>query len=360
MIFNSKVKKVIDSHMHIYEAIDNDGNLFLNSFDKYVRDNGFSAINVNALPSHDERSTCNNILVAFCKLAGENVYAHGGLVYDSFPAKNPAPRGMDARSQYLELMDIGFDGMKIFETKPTTYKKIGIELCDEFYEPFFSEAEKDKTHLLVHANDPEDFWDKNPSQWLKDVGWWYGDGTYATNEEVYSHIEKILERHPSLTVTFAHFFFLSCFPERLKGYFEKYKNMCVDLTPGGEMYLAFEANKEYYKQFFKTYSDRILYGTDCSFPCEYDVMESLAERVYRYICTPDTLDAFYSDNIITGLDLPIEHAEKILHGNFIRRVGESPRPINKTALKKYIEKYRHLISDKQMLDAIDMCSKKLL
>jgi len=54
-----------------------------------------------------------------------------------------------------------------------------------------------------------------------------------------------------------------------------------------------------------------------------------------------------------GLGLDDVKADKILCGNFVRRVSETPREINRSALVRYIEKYRHLIQDeitKQMID----------
>ena len=88
------------------------------------------------------------------------------------------------------------------------------------------------------------------SQDLIDRGWFYGDGTYASNEEVYRQINRVLEKHPNLCVNFAHFFFYSCYPEKLEEIFNRYPNVGVDLTPGGEMYFGFDDNREYYLKFF--------------------------------------------------------------------------------------------------------------
>ena len=45
--------------------------------------------------------------------------------------------------------------------------------------------------------------------------------------------------------------------------------------------------------------------------------------------------------------------EKILGGNFLRRVSETPKPINQEALKAYTAKYRHLIRDERVRALID-------
>ena len=259
-------EKVIDSHLHI-EAWENDeGDSFIDYFEQYRKKVGLSAINIASLPS-GERNVSNNIMIAFYKLAHKNAFAHGGLIYPEYPAPDKMPEGMDFVTQYRELMEIGFDGMKMLEGKPSLHKLVGKDLSCELYDDYFSELEKDGTHLIFHVNDPEEYWDRSKvSQNTIDLGWFYGDGTYASNEEVYNQINRVLAKHPNLCVNFAHFFFYSYNPHKLEEIFEKYPNVGVDITPGGEMYLAFDQNREYYINFFTKYSERIQLGTDSTFP----------------------------------------------------------------------------------------------
>jgi hypothetical protein len=52
--------------------------------------------------------------------------------------------------------------------------------------------------------------------------------------------------------------------------------------------------------------------------------------------------------------------QKICSDNLLKKLGTKPREINKDALKKYIEKYRHLIVDKELVKYIDeLCEKYL-
>ena len=53
-----------------------------------------------------------------------------------------------------------------------------------------------------------------------------------------------------LNLCLAHFFFCSENPEKLEEMLEKYPNLCVDITPGGEMYIGFDKRREYFKDFF--------------------------------------------------------------------------------------------------------------
>ena len=340
-----KIKeKVIDSHVHIMAWEDKDGTPFEQCFDEMMETMGITAVNVAALPAGKDRNVRNNIMLAFYKLANKGAFAHGGLIYPEYPAPAIMPEGMDFVTQYKELMEIGFDGMKMLEGKPTLHKRVGHDLSDDLFDPYFAQLEKDGTHLIFHVNDPEEFWSPDADQWIKDAGWYYGDGGYASNEEVYRQMERILAKHPNLCVNFAHFFFYSKRPEKLIELFQAYPNMGVDVTPGGEMYLAFDDNREYYTDFFNKYSDRIQYGTDCYCPNTKESYRWLTDRVYRYFATDEQFKGF-ADRIHTGMKLPKETLENIFYKNFERTVGKEPRKINKAALMAYIEKYRHLMSD---------------
>lgn len=358
MSFKKMNEKVIDSHLHIFELEDKDGNSFIDGFNEYIEKMGVSAVNIASLPSGKDRDVSNNIMLAFYKIANPKAFAHGGLVYNQYPVPDVMPKGMDFVTQYKELMEIGFDGMKMLEGKPTLHKRVGRDLSDDLFDSFFAEMEKNGTHLIFHVNDPEEFWDKNADQWIKDAGWYYGDGGYASNEEVYRQIECILKKHPNLCVNFAHFFFYSKRPEKLIELFEKYPNMGVDITPGGEMYFAFDDKREYYMDFFIKYSERIQFGTDSCFPYGTESYSWLTDRVYRYIATDEEFKGF-GDRIHTGMKLPKKTLENILYKNFERTVGKEPKPINKAALKSYIEKYKHLIPQAK-LEKIEALSKKYL
>ena len=352
-------EKVIDSHLHI-EAWENEkGQSFLESFDEYVERMGIHAINIASLPSGKGRNVSNNIMIAFYKLTHKNAFAHGGLIYTEYPAPDKMPEGMDFVTQYKELMEIGFDGMKMLEGKPSLHKMVGKDLSCDLFDPFFAELEKDGTHLIFHVNDPEEFWsDEYATEEMINRGWSYADGTYATNEEVYNQINRVLEKHPNLCVNFAHFFFYSRFPEKLEELFSKCPNMGVDVTPGGEMYTAFDENPEYFKEFFIKYSERIQLGTDATFPWDAGAHSWLMDRVYRYLATDDSFMGFV-DRENKGMKLPKEALENILYKNFERTVGTTPKEINKEALKAYIEKYRHLMTQDEN-EKVDALCKKFL
>lgn len=345
-------RDVIDGHYHIFNWYDRDGNDFYETTKKYADSRNFKAVNLVASTCGAARDVSLNIMAAFYKLRYPETYIHGGLIYDTYPVPAVMPEGMDPLTQYQELMEIGFDGIKMIETKPDRAKLMERKISDELFEPFFAAMERDKTHVVWHSVDPETNWDITTIlPVFIQSGWFYGDGTYPTSEELYQQTFDVLKRHPELNVTFAHFFFLSRFPQRLEEMFEMYPNAGVDLTPGREMYQAFGENYEYFRDFFIRYSDRLLYGTDANDGKSLEYNNERSDTVFRFLTTDQELHVW--DYRFRGLGLDEETADRILCGNFLRRVSDKPKPINRTALKAYIEKYRHLIRNEQIRAKID-------
>jgi len=332
--------KVIDSHLHIYDWKDENGVDFFHCFEDYRREMGLAGLNLAALPSGYGSDVTSNLMCAIYKLINKETFAHAGLLYEKYPMSGSISADMDFVTQLNELEKIGFDGIKMIEGKPTIHRVIGKNLLNPHHDKFFAEAEKRGTHIIFHVNDPIEFW-------TQEGGDYYGDGTFAANDELYRQAYAILEAHPNLKVTFAHFFFKSENPEDLEELFSKYPNLCVDLTPGWEMYLSFYKRKEYFKEFFTKHSKRILLGTDAYYPRPTECSMWLVDRVYRFLSSPDVVKAV-ADRYESGLCIPNEAIEDIAHGNFERRVGETPKAINKDALKAYYAKYKHLMTEKDI------------
>lgn len=346
---------VIDLHYHIYGWENDSGADFYTTTREYCTRGGFRAININALPS-GTRDVSNNILAALYKHAHPRTYIHGGLTYPVYPVPETLPPDMDPVVQYRELMEIGFDGIKMLETKPTQMKILGRKVSDDLFAPFFRAVEADGTHMLWHVADPDFFWDRERiPQVCVDQGWFYGDGTYPTQEEVYRSALTVLERNPRLNVTFAHFFFLAEEPEKLEALFAQYPNVNVDLTPGVEMYGGFGKRPAYFREFFTRYADRIEFGTDGSDESGPEGSLSIAQTVLDFLTTRKEFDVWNYQ--FRGLELDRETVEQIVHGNFERRC--SLKKLNTEALGRYIEKYQHLIREPAMREKILQAAEKL-
>ena len=352
MIFE---KPVIDSHMHVHFYKNDQGEDFYQFFDRKQAEHGLKAINLCACPCVLEKNggswgVENNILAALYKLHNPTAYAYGGFFYPTIPAENTMPAGMELDTQYRELMDLGFDGIKMLETKAEEQKKFGLFVDDQRFEPFFAQCEGDGTHIVWHVADPDSFWDLDrihPRHLAK--GWYYGEGDYMSWQSIYDMVERVLERHPKLKVTFAHFFFWSPWPEKLEQLFAKYENVAIDITPGAEMYGFFLQQYDRYRQFFINYADRIFYGTDVVFPSS-KTNSLRSEQVYRFLTTDEEITLV--DIPTKGLALPDEASEKILYRNFEQLAGNEPKPIDRAKLRQYIEKYLPYIQNQDALPHI--------
>lgn len=347
-------RKVIDSHWHLYPWADEHGEDFYTVIDRYQKELGLTSLNLNSIPIYHDLGPAQNILCALYKLHNPTAYAYGGLVYTDKPVKFPQPEGFDMLTQYNELMEMGFDGIKMLETKPAEQKDYQVKINDPYFEEFFAACEKNETPMIWHVADPDTFWDINkiPERFIA-RGWFYGDGTYLSLEETYGQVYDVLERHPKLKATFAHFFFFSEHPEKLEELFKKYENLCIDVTPGGEMYDAFRENFDFYCDFFEKYSNRIFFGTDASFT-ENDLYEhyiNIVTQVYNFLATDKDVEIYTVK--CPAIKISEEARDNILYKNFERTTGATPKKVNKAAIKKYFEKYKHLITDEKLLGLIE-------
>ena len=334
------MRKIIDSHLHISKWGEPD---FISYFDEYCKKENIHAVNVCAIPSN-QSNVCNNIITAFYKLARPNAYIHGGIELIKIPIDN-MPKDMDAVTQYKELMEIGFDGIKMLEGKPTQHKRIGKNLNHPSLNALYKEIEKDGTHLLMHVNDPDEFWDLSKApDWAIKAGWTYTDGTYSSYEEIHNQTLKILEEHPNLSLTLAHFFFCGKEPEIIEGLFSHYPNFCVDLTPGGEMYVEFQRNYDYYKDFFNKYSDRLIFGMDRAYLEDVKYADWLFNVVTTFIGTDKAVLSF-DNKVLYGLGLSQDKIDNIFYKNFERRAGTKPKEIDKKKFMAYIEKYSFALTE---------------
>ena len=95
------------------------------------------------------------------------------------------------------------------------------------------------------------------------------------------------------------------------------------------------------------------------FPVYLEAGKWLCDREYRFLATNETLMSF-DDHSLTGIKISGEALQKIFSNNILKKFGYEPKPINKEALKRYIEKYKHLIIDKELAEYIEELSKKYL
>ena len=266
----------------------------------------------------------------------DQIYLFMGMDYSA------VARDVDHRLTYSlaqqvdRLIALGADGVKMINGKPNTRKASGIALDSVIYDDYFARLEERRLPILWHVNDPEEFWNPEEApEWAKGPGWLYDD-TFPSKESLYQECERALAKHPRLRVMFAHFYFLSDDLPRAAQLLERYPDIHLDLAPGIEMLYNFTKRPKEARDFFITYQDRIVFGTDFStngLLSRIWVMRNFLETDERFhVPTDDRL--FWPDHrsMIQGIALPAEVLKKIYAGNYERLVSASPRPLDKSAV----------------------------
>ena len=291
----------------------------------------------------------------------QRTFVFGGL--DISPLfMSPASCGAMFAEYAGTLSKMGCDGIKMIEGKPDMRKMLPIHPFDSpAYESYWMKLEQSGMPLVWHVNDPEEFWDpQRVPDWARAQGWFYGDGTFINNETQYAEVLHVLERHPKLKVVFAHFFFLSAQLQRLADLLERFPNMCVDLTPGIEMYHNFAGNLQATREFFLKYQERILFGTDIGAKALLSTPEMgielgesalRIELVRRFLETDggfrlDSAGGFLFgkfEGAFQGLGLPEDALRKIYGLNFERLAGRQPKAPDPQAIVAECERLESLI-----------------
>jgi len=313
-----------DCHVHVLDG----GLEALEDLARSQKDFGYDRSN---LLSVEGMGNCaqNALAIAF-KILSPDHYAFGSLHY-RFP--------YDFAGEAQALWDLGLDGIKMIENKPTERKLLGYRQDDGRYDGFYETLQALDIPVLAHVNDPRDFWDPDKApQWAVDAGYAYCDGTFVPFAEILEESVRMLEKWPKLRVCFAHLMFLSDDGPALRQLMERHPNMYLDITSGTEMYVNFSEDLPFWRRFFLDFSDRILYGTDnCDRPNEHEreIGRTINAMQKRFLTTADIFPLW--DSQIRGLDLPGEVLEKICAGNFSRFAGEKPRPLDKGKALRYLE-----------------------
>jgi len=309
---------------------------------------------VNLVSTPDMSAVNHNPAVVYYKwLHPASTYICGGLDHFSVQADLTQMSSAFA-NQVRALQAAGFDGLKLLESKPIARKIIDIPLDGPVYESMWAVMEKLAFPVVWHVADPEEFWDaeKCPA-WVKNSGWFYGDGTYPLKETLYKEVEAVVSRHPGLKVILAHFYFLSADLPRAAAFLDAHANVCFDLTPGSEMYFNFMANPEATRWFFHRYQDRLIFGSDSG--------ASAVEKPGQPLNRDETLGRTYFERCflekegplaipagvahwnrpgqeVHGLALEPELLQKIYCENFIRLFGRDPARLKISRAVEILEK----------------------
>ena len=264
----------------------------------------------------------------------------------------------DYLTQLKKGLEMGFEGLKVLESHPSVQKPLGFRMCDEQFDEAFKFAEETGVPVLMHVADPEESWDINTvDNYALTHGRFYGLPGFLTKEEFYEDVEKILEKHPNLKVIFAHFYFMSADFKRATAIFEKYPNVCFDLTPGKEMYENFGKDLDNWKVFFERFADRLYYGTDVNDTAAFNYHSTLYTLVSTALNSAEPF--VWGKYNCAGLGLSEDAKNKIMSENFIKLLGETPKPNNYEKIRQEITRLEGLgdvlsDTDRDNLETIKM------
>ncbi len=360
-------RKIIDGHFHLAQWFCGDED-YVTALRKYKRECGICAVNAVCLPNVESLfpgcDEVQNTLAAILKAEDTAAYACGGLFYPEYPARSPHAIAYDFKAQAEEIKKIGFDGVKLIESKPNVRKLLQLPLDSPAYEEFFSYIEQEQMPLVWHVGDPADFWDESKtSDEAKARGWFYGDGTFPARDGLYTEVLNVLKRHPRLRVIFPHCFFMSREPKRLEALLNEYESVYIDLTPGPEMYVDFTNNYAVWCDMFNKYYRKILFGTDLRNDTPEKMRKMLVGETVRFLSTADCFSAFSyfgMNSTIHGLGLEKDKLECILHKNFTDIFGNRPKKIDKTALAAYIKRQLpHISAGRTKTEIVAYMNEKL-
>lgn len=267
-------------------------------------------------------------------------YAFGALDYSAH-ARGERMAPDDLVRQLEAIRGAGFDGVKMWEGKPSLYVRLPDRLEGPLYAPFFARLESLAVPLLMHVADAPRLWDASRARKER---WIYTSPEYPTREALYAELERILDRHPRLRLIAAHFNFMWDELDAAARFLDAHPSVAFDLTPGVEGFVQLSENTEAARAFFLQYRDRLIYGSDMAAGPVVDPAMAFDGRkeagqawlVRAFLETdwdtplPPGIGAItnlFAGRRVRGIALPDDVLQQIYGRNFEAMVGAEPRAV---------------------------------
>jgi hypothetical protein len=320
-------RPILDGHVHVWANCD------VSALWETLTRTGAQRCNVLAIGDVQAAGTYNAAALRFKAAAEGRAYCFGGLDYATH-ARGEIMRPDELVQQVEQLWALGFDGVKMWEGKPSVYVSLPDRLEGAVYAPFFAWLEAHEFPLLLHIADAPRLWD------AARVGlerWLYVGAQYPTRQALYAELERILARHPRLRLIVAHLGFWWNELDEAARFLDAHPTTMFDLTPGVEGFVQLSENVAAARAFFLRYQDRLIYGTDIgagvavgattTFDGEREagqawLVRAFLETDWAVPLPPGvgTITNLFAGRHVCGLALPDEVLQKIYVENFERMV----------------------------------------
>ncbi len=299
---------------------------------------GLSGACIPSITLCDPADLASNPLALYAKtLAPGRIWALCGMRWDRALDKN-----IDMAAQARALLALGFDGVKMI-CKPNARKLLPMPIDGAALDGFFAAAEREGWPILFHVGDPATFWDDALApDWAKADGWYYGDDpSLPSLEDLYAEVGRVLEKHPRLNVTFAHFLFLADDLPRAEALLARYPNARLDVTPGREMYAGFTRARAETKALLTRYAGRILFGTDNISAPTADFIGQAREHTAQIRRFFETEDEFLLSGLpVRGIGLPEDALSALYTGAARAFLGaDAPKPVDRAGAAALCREY---------------------
>lgn len=341
-------RKLIDGHYHLGRTSKTTRYKNVEDLFQYKEAAGLEAVCIHNIVLWETKNLLRNPLAILAKIMdSQGIYAFGGVIYPQ-PEKQREP--FDYLGQAQRLISMGFDGIKI-QNKPLYRGEWKVPYYHENFDEFFGWLEQEQIPIMFHIGDPKEFWDirRIPRQ-MYDFGWYYGEHL-PSYESFYEETDRMLEKFPKLNMTIPHFYFLSDDLKRLRSFMDKYPNVKIDITPGGEMYFNFSVCQDFAREFFLEYQDRILFGTDNYGGNEDSGAEEQRllgiKKIQEMKAFLEQEESVFQEGKLRGLFLPEGALNRIYGDNFIGWAGKKPKPVKILEAEEMVREHRQIAAKRE-------------
>lgn len=206
-----------------------------------------------------------------------------------------------------------------------------VMIDDPRFDPVFSWLAGKKIPLVGHLGEPRNCWlpfeqmtTRNDSSYFSRHPEYhmFRHPEMPSYEEQLAARDRMLEKNPGLVFIGCHLASLEWSVDELAHWLDRFPNTAVDLAARmGQLFFQTRDDREKVRQFFISYQDRLLYGTDI-IDSGSSKPENFRKRIHdtwtsdwRYLTTDETLTRPLINGEFRGLKLPKTVVDKIYSQN---------------------------------------------